>query len=214
VLDFSTKKIFLFDLDGTLFNTLPDLSFAINKMLVALGLEPFPREIIKTFIGNGSRNLVRRSLGNSEHLLDEAHALFMEYYKNRCIEETIPYPGVIELLKRNFRAAVLTNKPIEPTKKILAHFGLANRFEYVLGGDTSPERKPSPAGIEFILSNTKLEKQDALMIGDDTPDLLAARAAGIDSLMILGGFGKPENILPYFPKYTVEHFGDLLNLFP
>lgn len=213
MIDFSSKKFILFDLDGTLFNTLPDLAVSINVMLQQLNLSPLSFEQVKGFIGNGSRNLVRRCLMNSGEDPEKAHALFYEYYRQHCAEKTVPYPGVMDVLNKNFRAAVLTNKPIVPTRRILSHFGLLGRFEFVLGGDSTLERKPSPAGIEYILNSAKVEKKEALMIGDDLPDLFASKAAGIDSVMLLKGFGKAEEILSHFPENSVEHFPELLNLF-
>lgn len=214
MIDFSKKRYFIFDLDGTLFDTLPDLAFAVNAMLDHYGYSSLSLEKIRSSVGNGSKNLVRRCLPHLEIPLEEAHGIFFKFYKDHCIEKTIPYPGVIKLLTRNFRASLLTNKPILLTQMILSHFGVRNCFEYVLGGDTTIERKPSPKGIEFILSSAGIKKEEAVMIGDDTPDLFAARGAGIESIMILNGFGKRENILPHFPENTVEDFGDLLNLIP
>ena len=181
MIDFSSKKFILFDLDGTLFNTLPDLAVSINVMLQQLNLPLLSFEQVKGFIGNGSRNLVRRCLMNSGEDPEKAHALFYEYYRQHCAEKTVPYPRVMDFLNKNFRAAVLTNKPIVPTRRILSHFGLLGRFEFVLG--------------------------------DDLPDLFASKAAGIDSVMLLKGFGKAEEILSHFPENSVEHFPELLNLF-
>ncbi len=208
-----TKKFFVFDLDGTLFNTLPDLAPAVNVALNTFGLPSLSIEKIQSFIGNGSLNLIRRSLGDAPVPLEKVHLAFFNYYKEHCTERTTLYPGVTEFLKRDFRAALLTNKPILPTRRLLAHFGLLGRFDFVLGGDTAPERKPSPTGILQILAQAQIDKKDAVMVGDDVPDLLAAQNAGIDSVLILGGFGKAENILPHSPACTVEHFSDLLNLF-
>lgn len=206
------KQLIIFDLDGTLFDTLPDLAPAVNAALAKFGLAPLSEERIRSYIGNGSRNLVMRSLGDSGVSLDEAHKEFLEFYRNHCTGKTTLMPGVAEFLKRDFRAAMFTNKPDAPTRLILAHFGLLGRFEQILCGDTAPERKPSPAGIYKILETAGVEKSAALMVGDDVPDLLAARAAGIDSIMILGGFGRRENLLPHAPERTVEYFADLLNL--
>ena len=207
-----SKKFFVFDLDGTLFNTLPDLAPAVNVSLQAFGLEPLSYETICSYIGNGSKNLIRRSLGDAPVSLDAAHQVFLDYYKEHCTEKTKIMPGVLDFFKTNKRVALLTNKPILPTKLILSHFGFAGFFESVLGGDTAIEKKPSPQGILQILKNANVRSEDAVMIGDDVPDLLAAKNAGIDSVLILNGFGKRENILPYSPENTVEHFSDLLNL--
>lgn len=204
---------FIFDLDGTLFDTLPDLAPAVNFVLSAYGLAPLSNETVRSYIGNGAKNLIRRSLGDSEVSLDDAHRLFLEYYRDHCTERTLPFPGVLEFLKRDFRCAMFTNKPYASTKRILTHFGLLGRFEMFLCGDSAPARKPDPAGIFQILEKCGVLASDAIMVGDDTPDLNVAKNAGIESVMILNGFGKAENILPLEPKRTIEHFSDLLNLY-
>lgn len=204
---------FIFDLDGTLFDTLPDLAPAVNFVLSTYGLPLLSNETVRSFIGNGSRNLVRRSLGDADVSLDEAHKLFLEYYRDHCTERTLPFPGVLEFLNRDFRCAMFTNKPYASTKRILTHFGLLGRFEMFLCGDTAPARKPDPSGIFQILSQCNVKTCDAIMVGDDTPDLNVAKNAGIESIMILNGFGKAENILPLEPKRTIERFADLLNLY-
>ena len=103
---------------------------------------------------------------------------------------------------------MLTNKPVAPAQKILEKFGLENSFATYLCGDTTPERKPSPAGIFEILRQTGIAPEKAIMIGDDTPDILAAKNAGIDCITLFEGFGKAENLLPLEPRYTTGHIKD------
>ena len=103
---------------------------------------------------------------------------------------------------------MLTNKPVAPAQKILEKFGLENSFATYLCGDTTPERKPSPAGIFEILRQTGIAPEKAIMIGDDTPDVLAAKNAGIDCITLFEGFGKAENLLPLEPRYTAGHIKD------
>ena len=259
------KKLFIFDLDGTLFNTLGDLAPAVNYAMKQFGLQTHSNDDVRTFIGNGSVNLIRRAVaanyidvikirnfdevaavlereGYSEERIKEIHKVYSEYYWEHCTENTEPYEGVVELIKRianraeNFNrnedyaecdkngaqpvncvatksakvrcAAMLTNKPIAPAQKILEKFGLENSFATYLCGDTTPERKPSPAGIYEILRQTGIAPEKAIMIGDDTPDVLAAKNAGIDCITLFEGFGKAENLLPLEPRYTAGHIKD------
>ena len=259
------KELFIFDLDGTLFNTLGDLAPAVNYAMTQFGLKTHSNETVKIFIGNGSMNLIRRAVaanyidardvrnfdkvatelereGFSDEKIKEIHKIYSEYYWEHCTENTEPYEGVVELLQRisnraeNFNrnedyaecdkngaqpvncvatksakvrcAAMLTNKPIAPAQKILEKFGLENSFATYLCGDTTPERKPSPAGIYEILRQTGIAPEKAVMIGDDTPDVLAAKNAGIDCITLFEGFGKAENLLPLEPRYTVGHIKD------
>jgi len=253
------KELFIFDLDGTLFNTLGDLAPAVNYAMTQFGLHTHSNDDVRTFIGNGSMNLIRRAVaanfipvastrdmekvatvleseGYSEEKIKEIHKVYSDFYWEHCIENTEPYKGVIELVQRiaaNNRygdgatsngnravfnrdenhagtrcAAMLTNKPVAPAQKILKKFGLENSFATYLCGDTTPERKPSPAGIYEILRQTGIAPEKAIMIGDDTPDVLAAKNAGIDCITLFKGFGKAENLLPLEPRYTAGHIKD------
>jgi phosphoglycolate phosphatase len=119
-----------------------------------------------------------------------------------------PVNGVATKCAETRYAAMLTNKPVAPAQKILKKFGLENSFATYLCGDTTPERKPSPAGIYEILRQTGIAPEKAIMIGDDTPDVLAAKNAGIDCITLFEGFGKAENLLPLEPHYTAGHIKD------
>lgn len=271
---FATKELFIFDLDGTLFNTLGDLAPAVNYALKHFGIAEISMENVRSCIGNGSRNLIRRAVasgimygagktagepienkGNAsgnkcaDHLdvrdaeavaavlesagfddakIDEVHKVYSAYYWENCTENTEPYEGVLEFIDRICNseskkagqsanrkiAAMLTNKPVNPAKKILEKFGLIGRttdkISFYLCGDTTPERKPSPAGIFALLQQTGVAPEKAVMIGDDTPDVMAAKNAGIDCIALLKGFGRPENLMPLNPKYTAGHIKDLL----
>ena len=268
----ASKELFIFDLDGTLFNTLGDLAPAVNYAMTQFGLHTHSNDDVRTFIGNGSMNLIRRAVaanfipvastrdmekvaetlareGYSEEKIKEIHKVYSEYYWEHCTENTEPYEGVIELVRRiavlnregNRKAinrnenravinrdrnciecnknraerrcaAMLTNKPVAPAEKILKKFGLENSFATYLCGDTTPERKPSPAGIYEILRQTGIAPEKAIMIGDDTPDVLAAKNAGIDCITLFEGFGKAENLLPLEPRYTAGHIKNFAEL--
>lgn len=250
------KELFIFDLDGTLFNTLGDLAPAVNYAMTQFGLRTHSNDDVRTFIGNGSMNLIRRAVAAnfipvastrdmekvaetlarenySEETIKAIHKVYSDYYWEHCTENTEPYEGVVELLQRiafnrggncarNDKnctknngdcaetrcAAMLTNKPVAPAQKILKKFGLENSFATYLCGDTTPERKPSPAGIFEILRQTGITPEKAIMIGDDTPDVLAAKNASIDCITLFEGFGKAENLLPLEPRYTAGHIKD------
>ncbi|MDR1759368.1 MAG: HAD-IA family hydrolase [Fibrobacter sp.] len=205
------KKLLILDLDGTLFNTLGDLAPAVNYALSMHGLPALEISKIHSFIGNGSLNLIARSIGEASVSLEAVHRDFLRFYAAHCTENTVPYPGVPEFLARDFRAALLTNKPEKPTRLILEHFGLENRFECVLCGDTAKAKKPGPEGIFQILETCRVAASDAVMIGDDTPDIQAALAVPVDSIAVLNGYGKAELLLSLQPTAAVSHFSDLLN---
>ena len=216
------KSLIVFDLDGTLFNTLGDLSVAVNFGLRHFGLPEHDEQRVRTFIGNGSMKLIERSMGeaalpeNIAHTgvtVEMVHKVYSDFYWEHCTERTLPNPGVVEFLRNTHaRVAMLTNKPERPTLKLLEHFHLRDRFEFVLCGDTTPERKPSPAGLLKIMETAGVSPAETVMVGDDQPDILAARNAGVDCITLLCGFGKPVNLLPLKPENTVESYAEMCQL--
>lgn len=208
-----TKSLYIFDMDGTLFNTLGDLSVAVNYALAAFGLKTLSTEKIKSYIGNGSLKLIERSLEGADAPLTEVHKCYSEFYAQHCLEKTEPYPGVVDFLK-NFPAkkALATNKPHIPGLALLKHFGLESDFEAFAFGDEDTPRKPDAAPFLKILKATGVSKEDAIMVGDDAPDILGAKNAGIDSVFIENGFGKRASFAPVEPTYSIPHFSDLSGL--
>lgn len=213
------KSLIVFDLDGTLFNTLGDLAVAVNFALRHFGLPEHDEQRVRTFIGNGSMKLIERSMGEAalpENMartgvtIEMVHKVYSDFYWEHCTERTLPNSGVVDFLRTcKARIAMLTNKPLRPTEKILHHFGLRDCFEFILCGDTTPERKPSPAGLLKILEMAGVSHEDAVMVGDDQPDILAARNAGVDCVTLLCGFGKPVNLLPLKPENTVKSYAEM-----
>lgn len=213
------KSLIVFDLDGTLFNTLGDLAVAVNFALRQFGLPEHDEQRVRTFIGNGSMKLIERSMGEAalpENIartgvtIEMVHKVYSDFYWEYCTERTLPNPGVVDFLHTSkARIAMLTNKPLRPTEKILNHFGLRDCFEFILCGDTTPERKPSPAGLLKILEMSGVSRENAVMVGDDQPDILAARNAGVDCVTLLCGFGKPLNLLPLKPENTVKSYAEM-----
>jgi len=205
---------YILDLDGTMMDTIEDLGNAINHALSALGFPVYSKEMIKTFVGNGSVNFVMKSLGERQNKFEEVFELFTEYYKEHCTENSKPYPGVLEFLEKNSgRVAVLTNKPIEQSLKILNKLNLAHHFTYILGGDSAPERKPDPSGILKIIQDSKWNLNETIMVGDDVPDIGAARAAGVKVAIILSGFGKASELLELNPDYAFKNFEEFTKQF-
>ncbi|MBP5247734.1 MAG: HAD-IA family hydrolase [Fibrobacter sp.] len=208
-----SKSLYIFDMDGTLFNTLGDLSVAVNYALQTFGLKTLSTEKIKSYIGNGSLKLVERSLEGADAPLLEVHQCYSEFYAKHCLEKTEPYPGVVEFLK-SFPAkkALATNKPHIPGLALLKHFELDSYFDAFAFGDEETPRKPDAAPFLKILKATGTAKEDAIMVGDDAPDILGAKNAGIDSVFIENGFGKRSSFAPVEPTYSIPHFSDLSSL--
>lgn len=198
---------FIFDLDGTLFDTSLDLANSVNFALAKHGFPTHTIPQIVSFIGNGSLQLLRRSIPtDQEGILPEVHQAFLNHYLKNCTIDTKPYPGVLEFLETNARASILTNKPHAPTIRILEHFGLQTRFDFVLCGDTAPARKPEPDGLKLILTEVGVSPSEALMVGDDLPDIGVAKALGVPSLILLTGFGEEDALRSANPSFIARDF--------
>ncbi|MBA6340803.1 phosphoglycolate phosphatase [Colwellia sp. MB02u-10] len=222
------KTVLLFDLDGTLVDSAPDLAAAINKMLLALNLTTFPQEIIRGWVGNGAKTLVERALQHScdnnaavdnslsEAKVNEALAIFLNYYQQfLCVESSL-YKGVRETLlalkDQGYRLAIITNKPTEFIEPIITGFELKGLFELQLGGDSLIERKPHPLPLLHACKTLKVSVAQCIMIGDSKNDILAAKAANIQSIGLTYGYNYGEDIRVYQPDWCLDTFAELLDL--
>lgn len=216
--DMTFKQLIIFDLDGTLIDSVPDLAFAINQMLNELNLMPLPTKTIKNWVGNGSLKLVERALGfygnqdPSQVLL--AHEHFLAAYANCAIKHTTAYDGVIDglsqLVQAGYRLAVCTNKPVRYLPEILSHFGWQDIFEMVLGGDSLPSKKPSPIPLLHICDTLGVAPSAAIMVGDSKNDILAGKAAGMTTLALRYGYNYHEPIDLSSPDAAFDDFGTLV----
>jgi phosphoglycolate phosphatase len=195
-----------FDLDGTLLDTVHDLAAAVNALLAERGLAPLPEEAIRTMIGKGMANLVRRALARAtgtapETLatadLDAALARYQQHYAARLGHATQPFPGMIEGLERlaamGFALAVVTNKATRFVRPHLERAGIARFFPVVVGGDDLPAKKPDPAPLLHVAERLGVPPARLLMVGDSANDAQAARAAGCPVLLLPYGYneGRP-----------------------
>lgn len=186
----------VFDLDGTLIDSAPQIHAAANIVFGNKGLPPFPQETVRGFIGNGVGVLVERlmahqCLAEDEKLHAELVARFINIYEE-AFDLTTLYPGVSTTLPHlaslGHRLAICTNKPEGPTRAVLRHFGLTDLFPVLIGGDTLPQRKPDPAPLLAALR--ALGPGPALFIGDSEVDAETARAAGVPLALFTQGYRK------------------------
>lgn len=186
----------VFDLDGTLVDSAPDIHAALDRLMARLGLAPFGREEVKRMIGDGARALVERALAARGRPFDAAalEAFSADYTANAAVE-TRPFPGIPEALAAleaaGWRLAVCTNKPAAATAALLEALGLGGRFVAVGGGDSFPVRKPDPGHLLATLRAAGGTPGRAAMIGDHRNDVLAARGAGLPCLFAAWGYGPP-----------------------
>jgi phosphoglycolate phosphatase len=189
--------ILIFDPDGTLIDSAPDLHRALLRLLAHENLPPLTLAQVTGMVGDGAAMLVTRAFERAgrpagEHL-PRLLARFLEIYETGIAELTRPYPGVPETLASlhaiGHRMAVCTNKPDLPTRLVLEALGLARHFEVIVGGDSAPARKPAPDHPMAVLHRMQASTRDAVMVGDGANDLRAAQAAGIPIILARYGYG-------------------------
>ncbi len=184
----------VFDLDGTLIDSAPQIHDAANKVFQAKGLSPFPYSVVRMFIGNGLGTLVSRLMGHAGMKLDaEVQAALVDAFIRIYEQEfglTTLYPGVSTALNRladaGHRLAICTNKPLGPTRAVLRHFALDHLFPVVIGGDSLAERKPHPAPL--LAAMRLLGPAPTLFVGDSEVDAETAKAAGVPLALFAGGY--------------------------
>ncbi len=188
------SALVVFDLDGTLVDSREDLAASTNDVLVSLGAQPLAIDQVCRMVGDGARTLVQRALvaAGCEADLDLALAAFHRSYAGRLLETTRPYPGVDDVLatlRADVQLAVLTNKPLTPTLRLIDHFGWRGIFGRVIGGDGPFPRKPDPSGLLDLMAWAGARPEDTLMVGDSMVDVEVARHAGVAVCVAAYGFG-------------------------
>ncbi len=185
----------IFDLDGTLIDSLDDLATSVNHALASVGLPPRRREEIRSFVGEGARRLVERAVGARQDLLEPALAAWRVHYEAHCLDRTRAYPGIPEALAgARLPLAVLTNKPGPMARRILAGLGLDARLVGVIGGDEAP-RKPDPTGARALLARAGATPEESVLVGDSRVDAATARAAGLRFVGVTWGLGTREELV-------------------
>lgn len=207
-------KALFFDLDGTLVDTLGDLSAAVNHALGELGLPRRTEGEVRGFIGEGVAHLLKDALGPAHaSRVDEALAHFTPYYLEHATVHSRLYPGVAAALERAARThklAVVTNKPEAPSRKILDALGIGGSFAALIGGDTLPVKKPDPAPVREAARRLDVAPQDCALVGDSGWDVQAAHRAGAKAVAVTFGY-RPKAELAGADA-VIDRFEDLLPL--
>ena len=186
------RRLIAFDLDGTLIDSSRDLADSVNDLLVEIGAPPLPCESITRMVGEGARVLIRRALdaaGLPE--TPDALARFLAIYDTRLLNHTKPYDGIADVVRaarEHARVSVLTNKPLEPTEKVLAGLGLRDLFDDVIGSDGPFPRKPDPAALRALMERAGATPERTLMVGDSKIDYDTARNASVRCCLVSYGF--------------------------
>ncbi|HWZ44012.1 MAG TPA: HAD-IA family hydrolase [Candidatus Saccharimonadales bacterium] len=216
-------KLLIFDLDGTLVDSRLDLANSINATLRHCGKHELPNDVIASYIGDGAPMLVRRALGDpdDESYVQKAIEFFLLYYREHKLDNTYVYSGVKESLDairarydgHPVKMAVLSNKPVFPSRAIVGALGLGQYFFQIYGGNSFHTKKPDPAGVEALLREASVEAGETVIIGDSDVDVVTARNSGIYSIGVKYGLAPhtlneaPPDVLVDEPIEVGQVFG-------
>ncbi len=188
------KKLVLFDFDGTLADTAPDLAEAANKQRVRRGLEPLPYETLRPYASAGARGLLKAGLDMSpeDADYDTCRQQFLQDYENDMTRHTTLFPGISELLAalrdHAYVWGIVTNKAEYLALPLVSHLGLADECAVTVGGDTTAHSKPHPAPLLHAAEKAGFAPQDCIYIGDDQRDIIAGKAAGMGTVVAAYGY--------------------------
>jgi len=206
-------ELVVFDLDGTLIDSRPDIADAANEMLADVGLPPLPEREVEAMIGDGSRQLVERAVAGRlpEARTDELLARYLARYAEHPAARTHVYPGVREGLRAiRIKKAIATNKPASLTHEIVATLGLRPLVDVVLGDGDVPRRKPWPDMLAAAMARTGCTREQTLYVGDGRVDVQTARAAGVPLCLVSWGYGGGAS--PSEADYRADRFEDVVAL--
>jgi phosphoglycolate phosphatase len=200
--------LLIFDLDGTLIDSKRDLADSVNATRGWKGLAPLADEVVSSYVGNGAPALIRRALPDAtEPELEQALRYFMDYYREHMLDSTTVYPGVREALDRLHTAgvplAVLTNKPVRFSERLVERIGLKSHFFRVYGGNSFEEKKPHPKGIDLLVAEAEADRARTVMVGDSSVDVLTARNAQVKACGVSWGF-QPETFVEAPPDFIID----------
>ncbi|MCI6034719.1 MAG: HAD family hydrolase [Firmicutes bacterium] len=212
------KKAVIFDLDGTLTNTLKSLWKSTNMALATAGLPPHEIDSYKYFAGNGAKELIRKSLiadGDTELVhFDSVMEAYNRIFEEYCMYEVKPYDGIRELLKalkeKGLHLAVNSNKPQPRTVDVVEEIFGKDTFDLLVGQCEERRRKPAPDGVNYILEQLHLNKEDVLYIGDTCTDMQTGKSAGVFTVGALWGFRDRQELVENHADAIIEKPLELL----
>ena len=216
-------KLVIFDLDGTLIDSRLDLVHSVNAALRHIGRPELPDDVIASYVGDGAPILIQRALGGEtvdEAVIRKGLEFFLSYYRAHKLDHTTVYPGIAEALAaiQNSangvprKLAVLSNKPVVPSRAIVEALGLSRFFSQIYGGNSFPTKKPDPEGARNLLEEYGVQPQQAAMIGDSHVDVNTGRNAGMVTVGVTYGFA-PHTLQDEPPDVLVDHPSELPALF-
>jgi phosphoglycolate phosphatase len=224
-------RLVIFDLDGTLIDSRLDLVHSVNAALRHIDQPELPEDIIASYVGDGAQVLIQRALGGEivdDALVRKGLEFFLSYYREHKLDHTIVYPGIVEALtsiqngviqnsnasSNNFprKLAVLTNKPIVPSRVIVEALGLGGFFTQIYGGNSFPTKKPDPEGARKLLDEFGVRPEQAVIVGDSHTDIETGNNAGMHTVGVTYGFA-PHTLAQASPDVVVDHPEELATAF-
>lgn len=216
-------KLVIFDLDGTLIDSRLDLVHSVNAALRHIGHAELPEHVIASYVGDGAPVLIQRALGGEkieESVVRKGLQFFLSYYREHKLDHTTVYTGVSEALASIQKStngsprklAVLTNKPVIPSKAIVEALGLAPYFIQVYGGNSFQSKKPDPEGARKLLEETRVRPEQAVIVGDSHTDIETGHNAGMWTIGVTYGFA-PHTLEDAAPDIVVDHPHELSRVF-
>jgi phosphoglycolate phosphatase len=212
-------EMILIDVDGTLVDSVPDLTYCVDEMMQALGMPLRGEAKVRTWVGNGVERLVRRALVDSldgepdDELFARAYPLYLELYAENTSKRSRLYPGVLEgldyLQSAGFKLGCVTNKAEQFTLPLLKDLGIHDRFGIIVSGDTLSEKKPHPMPLLYAARFFDVMPQQSLMLGDSVSDVKAARAAGFHIICMSYGYNHGIDIREAEPDAVIDSMAEL-----
>jgi phosphoglycolate phosphatase len=216
-------KLVIFDLDGTLIDSRLDLVHSVNAALRHIGRDPLPDEVIASYVGDGAPILIQRALGGEavdEAVVRRGLQFFLSYYREHKLDHTTVYAGIHQSLAAIQRGsnglprtmAVLSNKPVGPSRAIVELLGLGSFFAQIYGGNSFPSKKPDPEGARQLLKELGVRPEQAVIVGDSHVDVETGRNAGMWSVAVSYGFA-PHTLQDSHPDVLVDSPQELVEVF-
>jgi phosphoglycolate phosphatase len=223
-------KLVIFDLDGTLIDSRLDLVHSVNAALRHIGRPELPDDVIASYVGDGAPILIQRALGGeqvAESVVRKGLEFFLSYYREHKLDHTTIYPGIAEALSTIQQSsngtprklAVLSNKPVIPSRAIVEALGLGQFFSQIYGGNSFATKKPDPAGAHQLLEESGVTPEEAVIVGDSHIDVRTGRNAGLWTIGVTYGFAthtledEPPDILVDLPQEMGAVFSESVKLF-